>query len=180
MKKVKALGTLKVFFLCFSTLKKKVLNLIIQFAWIIGVQDDFLIMDGRLSLLSNVASRSVLTICYTDHILYNSYKPNSHQYHDVCSLPGLLEAKSMLKSIKQEGKCTSSTYITLNTFWVVNFITFFQRWCPLVTLTLPQRGQTAFCPSPEQSVMRIPSGTEKTQISNLTTATTAASDTLRG
>lgn len=86
----------------------------------------------------------------------------------------------MLKSIKQEGKCTSSTNTTLNTFRVVNFIAFFQRWCPLMTLTLRQRGQTTFCPSPDQSVMQIPSGTEKTQTSNLTTATTAASDTLRG
>lgn len=86
----------------------------------------------------------------------------------------------MLKSLKQEGKCTFSTCITLNTFPVVDFISVFQRWCPLVTLTLPQRGQTAFCPSQDQGVMRIPSGTEKTQTSNLTTATTAASDTLRG
>lgn len=86
----------------------------------------------------------------------------------------------MLKSIKQEGKHTSSTCITLNTFRAVNFIVFFQSWCPLVTLTLPPRGQTAFCPSPDQSVMRIPSGTEKTQTSSLTTATTAASATLRG
>lgn len=100
-------------------------------------------------------------------------------------LAGLLEAKSLLNIMKQEG--TNRLQI-----WncCVNEMVFFsglllllgmrQRWCPSVMWTLGQRERTASWATPGPSVTPTPGGTEGTQTSRLITATTAASDTLRG
>lgn len=115
----------------YNLFKKYILFIILH--RIIGVQHDFLIMDGSVTLLSHVASRSVLIICYTTILLITTFKktnktkhPTNYQY-DGWSPLGLLEAKSMLKSIKQEGNYTSMTQITWNTFQVLHFVAFSNR-----------------------------------------------------
>lgn len=72
--------------------------------WIVGVQDDFVIIHGGGTMLPNVAPRSVLSICFTTAIMSKkNIAINIH--HDLYPLPGLLEAKSLLNAVRQEGKC---------------------------------------------------------------------------
>lgn len=67
-----------------------------------GIQDDFLIMVGGGTLLS--APRSALILyCTTASTKMCQKHVNQPPSNDLSPLPGLLEAKSLLSSIKQEG-----------------------------------------------------------------------------
>lgn len=100
-------------------------------------------------------------------------------------LAGLLEAKSLLNIMKQEGtnrlqiwNCCVNEMVFFSGLLLL--LVMWQRWCPSVMWTLGQREQTASWATPGPSVTPTPGGTEGTQTSRLITATTAASDTLRG
>lgn len=72
--------------------------------WIVGVQDDFLIMVGGGTLLSDAAPRSVqIPYCTTASTKMCQKQNNQHPSNGVSPLAGLLEAKSLLNAIKQEG-----------------------------------------------------------------------------
>lgn len=72
------------------------------------LQDDFLVVGGGATLLSDVASRSVLNYWVS---LFFKETPQDNLTLEpdlLCSLfAGLLEAKSLLNIMKQEGKSCS-------------------------------------------------------------------------
>lgn len=73
-----------------------------------GVQDDFLIMVSGGTLLSDAAPRSVVILYWMTALTTMCQKHgNLHPSNDLSPLPVLLEAKSLLNSIKQEGNSRS-------------------------------------------------------------------------
>lgn len=101
--------------------------------WFAGVKDDFLIMVGGGTLLSDAAPRSVQNPYYTTASTKMCQKQNNqHPSNDVSRVAGLLEAKSLLNTIKQEGKWNNFS-TNWNNCWEVFYL--LRDWAPSPLLT---------------------------------------------
>lgn len=146
-----------------------------------GVQDGFLTVDGGGSLLSDVAPGSALTLSFSIVSTLTCQKHNNQHgssplLFQVCWRPNLCWAPSSRKVAARlrEWVTGEKKFIC----WPTElYLLSWQRWCPSVST---RQKQTASWLTPDRSVTWTPGGTEETQTSRRTTATTAASDTLRG